>query len=96
MRSFGHQGRIDGNHTDIVEALRKAGCTVQTLAKIGHGCPDLLVGRAGANYLLEVKYGKGELSIDELAWHQAWNGRVLVVRDVTTALAAVEIAKIHP
>lgn len=92
-RSLGHQGRVDINHMLIVEALRKAGCTVQSLTSVGGGCPDLAVGRAGRNYFLEVKQPDGVLTPDQVVWHQAWNGQVATVRDVTIAFAAVGLGK---
>jgi hypothetical protein len=36
--------KIDANQPQIVEALRKAGATVHSLAAVGNGIPDLLVG----------------------------------------------------
>lgn len=36
--------RVDRNHPEIVAALEKAGCLVQSLGQIGSGCPDLLAG----------------------------------------------------
>ena len=44
--------KIDANQNEIVDALRKAGCSVQILSSVGKGCPDILVGRGGRNYLL--------------------------------------------
>lgn len=88
--------RIDGNHQAIVEALRHVGCSVQSLANLGHGCPDLLVGRHGRNYLMEIKNGKlspsrQQLTQDEARWAQSWNGSVLVVHDTIEALRAVDL-----
>lgn len=86
--------RIDANQPEIVAALRKAGCTVQHLHSVGKGCPDLLVGRAGVNYLIEVKDGAKrpsdqKLTPDQVAWHSVWHGQVSVVNTVDGALAAV-------
>ena len=44
--------RTDENHTAIVQALLDAGCSVQSLAAVGCGCPDLLWGLAGVNGLI--------------------------------------------
>src|SRR5580700_7594734 len=49
-----HRPRIDANHVEIVKALRQAGASVQSLAGVGKGCPDLLVARAGQMWLIEV------------------------------------------
>jgi Holliday junction resolvase len=86
--------RIDANQPEIVEALRKAGCSVQILSAVGHGCPDIAVGRGAFNYLLEIKDGSKPpsarlLTNDELAWHVQWKGSASVVYDVPSALKAV-------
>jgi len=86
--------RTDTNHTTIVDALRSMGCTVQSLAAVGKGCPDLLVGYSGKNYLLEIKDGKKPpskraLTPDQTAWHRAWRGHVAVVCSVDEALDVI-------
>jgi len=86
--------RVDSNHGEIVRALRDAGCTVESLASLGEGCPDLLVGIRCRNFLLEVKDGskppsKRKLTPDEGAWHARWRGHVAVVSSVEEAIAAV-------
>ena len=78
--------KIDSNHIAVVQALRKAGATVQSLAGVGKGVPDLLVGIRGRTALFEVKDGdkvpsKQKLTPDQLAWHAAWNGGTLAVVD---------------
>jgi len=88
--------RVDDNQAEIVAALRKCGCTVQSLAAVGNGVPDLLVGRAGVNYLLEVKDGSKpksarELTPDELRWLYAWRGSAAVVETVEEAMKAVGV-----
>lgn len=93
----------DANQAPIVEALRRVGATVQLLHSVGAGCPDLLVGFRGANFLLEVKnpnsrYGKGKQSNEagtrerQELWQAAWRGRVVVVRTVEEALAAIGLS----
>jgi hypothetical protein len=68
--------RVDENQALIVQALRRVGAEVQSLASVGKGCPDLLCAFRGVNYLLEVKNGmlspsKRRLTVDEAAWHEA-------------------------
>lgn len=89
--------RVDANHTEIVAALRAAGCSVSSIASVGGGLPDLVVGRAGMNYLLEVKDGAKSpsarrLTGDELVWHENWRGSVETVYSVQDALEAVGLA----
>jgi hypothetical protein len=86
--------RVDANQPAIVEALRKVGATVQPLHTVGKGCPDLLVGYAGHNHVLELKDGSKKpsarkLTADELEWHDSWRGRVFVVTDISEALIAI-------
>jgi hypothetical protein len=70
---------------------------VLDLAAVGGGCPDLLVGRAGKNYLIEIKDGAKPASARKLNaaqanFHAAWRGHpVRVVVDVETALEAVGV-----
>jgi hypothetical protein len=90
------RGRVDYNQHEIVAALRLVGCSVESLAPVGNGVPDLLVGRGGRNFLLEVKDGgkspsRIRLTRDQVAWHREWRGKVYVVSSVDEALAAVGV-----
>jgi Holliday junction resolvase len=78
--------KVDANQQKIVEILRAAGATVQSLAAIGHGCPDLLVGWGGKTLLMEIKDGSKvpsaqRLTDDQIKWHGAWMGGPLAVVD---------------
>ena len=91
-----HRPRIDANHVEIVKALRQAGASVQSLAGVGKGCPDLLVARAGQMWLIEVKDGaaissKRRLTDDERRWHQRWPATVYVAQSAAEALAIIGI-----
>jgi hypothetical protein len=86
--------KIDRNQPEIVEALRRAGCSVQILSAVGKGCVDLLVGKGGINYCLEVKDGdlppsRKQLTSDEQKWRDDWQGQAAVVESIEEALAAV-------
>lgn len=91
--------RIDANQEQIVSALRAAGATVQSLAGVGVGVPDLLVGYQGKTLLLEIKDGKKppserRLTEDQLKWHGAWRGGPLAVVDsVDAALRTLGVMK---
>jgi len=91
-----HRPRTDGNQGVIVEALIAAGASVQILAGVGMGCPDLLVGFRGVNYLIEVKArikpgtnADKYLTPDELKWHEYWKGQVWTVGSVQGALELI-------
>ena len=78
--------KVDANHEQVVSALRAVGASVQTLAAVGKGVPDLLVGYQGKTLLLEVKDGRKppsarRLTEDQLKWHGAWRGGPLAVVD---------------
>ena len=81
--------KVDANHSTIIAALRQVGATVQDLAKVGQGCPDILVGYRGQNYLMEIKTNKGKATLPQIAWHTFWQGQVVVVRDVDEALHVI-------
>ncbi len=88
------KARTDANHSEVVKALRDAGCSVQSLAATGRGVPDLLVGIAGKNLLMEVKDGAKapsarKLTPDESQWHDNWTGQVAVVNSIDEALKLV-------
>jgi Holliday junction resolvase len=84
--------RVDGNHAEIVAALRKVGCAVLDLSRVGKGCPDLLVSRRtgfGRDLvLLEVKTAKGQQNAAQREFEkQGWP--VFVVKTVEDALRVV-------
>ena len=87
--------RVDKNQKQIVQEIRAAGYTVQHLHMVGEGCPDILVGGHGVNFLFEIKDpsqppSKRKLTPDEMEWHLNWNGQVEVIK---TAHEALEIIK---
>jgi hypothetical protein len=75
---------VDVTQRAIVEALRDLGASVQSLADVGSGCPDLVVGWRGVNHLVEVKDGAKapsarKLTDDEKRWHDGWRGAPVVI-----------------
>ncbi len=87
------RARIDKVQPAIMDALLKAGVSVQPLHMVGKGVPDLLCGIAGRNYLLELKTpgppSSMRLTPDESKWHKEWNGQVAIARSIEEALAMV-------
>lgn len=86
--------RIDANQNEIVKALRQVGASVQSLASTGKGCPDLLVGFRGTNYLMEIKDGQKfksdrKLAPDQIEWHESWRGKVFVVESIDQAISLI-------
>lgn len=85
--------RVDENQSEIIDALRRVGAVVQPLHGVGEGCPDILVGWAGLNHLIEIKRqlgpkggGGGSLTSPQRLWHKKWGGTVGVVRTPAEAL----------
>lgn len=83
--------KVDANQAEIVRGLREVGASVQSLAPMGDGVPDIVCGYKGGNWLFEIKTAKGKLTADELEWHQAWCGQVCVIRSLDDALAAIGV-----
>jgi len=90
------RGRIDDTQREIVNALRQIGASVQSLADVGQGCPDLLVGYRGRNILLELK-GKASLKKNppnglteaQRKWHVLWEGMCFIASDAEEAIELV-------
>ena len=86
--------KVDDNQSEIVATLRYVGCSVTSLASLGRGCPDIVVGYNGVNFLFEIKDGKKcpsrrKLTPEEKKWHESWKGQVAVVESVEDALRFV-------
>lgn len=90
--------RIDDNQKAIVAAYRALGASVQSLASVGRGTPDLLVGFRGKDFLIEVKNSAQppsarRLTDDEAKWHRSWRGSVVrIVESVDDVQAALGLA----
>lgn len=79
-----HGAKRDSNEAEIVEFLRKHGCTVDRIS--GTGVPDLLVGYHGKNILMEVKMPGKKLTPAQEKWHSEWRGQKAVVENVADAI----------
>ena len=84
--------RTDANQHAVVDALLGAGCSVQTLAAVGAGCPDLLVASpSGVMFLIEVKMPGTVDRHDptrqkQIKWAKHWQGPVHVIETADEAL----------
>lgn len=92
--------KVDSSQAEIADALRKAGATVLHLHSVGKGCPDLMAGYRGRNFLLECKPNIGSPSARKLRpnqkeWHDGWKGQVAVVEDADAALAVIGAIGLH-
>jgi hypothetical protein len=78
------RGRVDENHTAIVDLLRGLDCLVISTAGVGDGFPDLVVGFQGVTHLIEIKDGdksasRRRLTDDEKEWHATWRGEAVYI-----------------
>lgn len=87
----------DDNESDIVDALRAAGCSV---VRLDRPC-DLVVGRAHRNYLMEIKLPLGPQGGDpsrmtdgQEEFERTWRGQFAVVRTIREAFTVVGLR--HP
>lgn len=89
--------RTDTNHREVVAALRAVGCSVSSLAAVGQGVPDLLVGVSGATLLVEVKDGsrspsERRLTACQQSWMAEWRGGPVAVVDSAEAAVRAVVA----
>jgi Holliday junction resolvase len=87
--------RTDSNQREIVDIFRAIGATVQILSMVGKGCPDIIVGYQGVNYLIEIKDGKKPPSGQKLTEHEekffnTWKGQVCLINSSDQAIALLE------
>lgn len=73
--------KVDANQAEVVAKLRALGVSVQSIAPLGKGVPDLLLGFRGRNYLIELKDGSlcpsaRKLTAHEEKWADTWRGQV--------------------
>lgn len=77
------RAKHDSNHSYITKILQRLGFSVQNTAGVGAGFPDLVVGKAGRNYLVEIKTEHGSLEPSQTAFARDWNGgKVTVLRTI--------------
>lgn len=85
------RARVDQNHGAIAAYFQAHGCQVQSLARLGKGVPDLLVGWQTRTALVEVKTDTGKTTPDQVAFHQRFP--VWIVRNESEAFVVVDWLK---
>ena len=89
--------KIDRNQPAIVSALRDVGASVQSLASLGDGVPDILVEFRKVLFLMEIKDpakppSKRQLTPDQVEWHRRWGGPVHIVETIEDAFNVIGVS----
>ena len=84
----------DANQSEIIDGLRSLGATVVSLSNVGGGCPDIVIGYKGVNYLVEIKDGnkpksERELRAKQHAFFDSWKGQVEVATSLDECLKII-------
>lgn len=89
--------RVDKSQKEIVDLLRRLGCSVEPIRSLKEGLPDLLVGFRGFNYLVECKTPKtGYLSDGQKEWAKEWRGsKPYVLRNTDDVLSFIRTVGEH-
>jgi Holliday junction resolvase len=72
--------RVDLDQRAVIARLEERGFSVLNLSAVGQGCPDLLVGKNGQNFLLEIKSEKGTLTPAQIEFHKNWQGHCKIIK----------------
>lgn len=94
----------DANHDEVSDELEQLGYSVVSLHMVGGGVPDLLVGKQGETFLVELKsvttqhngggYAfrrKGKLEESQVEWMLRWQGGpVIVACNTEEVLSGIE------
>jgi len=84
-------GRVDQNQEAIVTTARQMGASVYSLADVGDGVPDLLIGIFGITEVWEVKNGiQGELTDDQVIFHNTFKGCAQIIRSEAEAIRRIQ------
>lgn len=83
-------GRRDANHQEVKDAFLGLGCSVADTADVGNGFPDLVVGIAGVNALVEVKTLTGDHTPEQERFYSEWRGSHYTVRSRGQAVDLVQ------
>jgi hypothetical protein len=79
--------RVDANHSGIINAFRKYGCSVLDTSQLGGGAPDIIVGRWMRCVCVEIKDGEKvpsarKLTPLEIKFKREWKGAYALVENL--------------
>jgi hypothetical protein len=68
------RARIDANQPALVALAKAYGASWVSMAPLGEGVPDGLLGHQGTTHVVEFKMPKGSLTPDQRTFIREWNG----------------------
>jgi hypothetical protein len=81
--------KVDNSQRELVPFLEAHGATFQSMATVGKGCPDGVVGFLGVDWLVEFKTGAapkapskrkaGRTEAAQAKWHAEWRGASVAI-----------------
>ena len=84
--------KVDAFQEEAVAFCKQIGASHQSLAQLGGGCPDAVIGYHGRNFLFEYKSDSGILTPFQVVWHRDWKGQVTVIRNTQDILTTLNKA----
>jgi len=82
-----YAARTDENHAEVAKAFAALGYSVQDTSKVGGGFPDLVVGRYGVTWLVEIKADGGKLRPGQIKFFNDWRGTPpILIRNIADVL----------
>lgn len=88
--------KVDKNQGEIVSAYRAMGFSIVDTSRVGQGFSDLVVGKFGRTYLVEVKTLTGAMEKTQRNFKKEWRGCYRVVRTLDDVIKhAKEALKDH-
>lgn len=78
--------RTDANQSEIMDELRKQGFSVWSTSDKGKGGVDVIAGKNGINYMIEIKDGnkppsQQKLTPAEKKFHENWKGKIHIIKN---------------
>lgn len=86
--------KVDRNHSEIVSALRKFGCSVLPIHQLKN-CGDVIVAKNLKTCIVEIKDGNKppsakKLTVGEERFRDGWQGLYFVVENLADVIALVK------
>jgi len=86
-----YKSKKDDSHNRIVKMFKAYGFSVLDLSSVGGGCPDILVGKYGNDYLFEIKKPGGKLRPEQEKFLLSWRGNVHRIESFDEALTILKL-----